>query len=158
METPLISADSHVNEPGDLWVERIDKAFRDRVPRVVENPPGLKPGAYFMLDGIPPVHLAQCLGAGKKPEELPTFFQSTTYQDARPGGQPGPGLQQRRLHPDPAGWLGRHAHQRQRDPDRARYHHDERRTARFGGESALRQAWNLQRLLRRSFARLARSS
>ncbi len=29
-EPKLISADSHVNEPGDLWVERIDKAFRDR--------------------------------------------------------------------------------------------------------------------------------
>ena len=62
-EPKLISADSHVNEPGDLWVERIDKAFRDRAPRVVENPPGLKPGAYFMLEGIPPIHLAQGMGA-----------------------------------------------------------------------------------------------
>src|SRR5437899_5593917 len=55
----LISADSHVNEPGDLWVERIDTQFRDRAPRVVENPPGLKPGAYLTLEGIPPIHLAQ---------------------------------------------------------------------------------------------------
>ena len=30
-EPKLISADSHVNEPGDLWVERIDKHFRDRL-------------------------------------------------------------------------------------------------------------------------------
>jgi hypothetical protein len=29
-EPTLISADSHVNEPGDLWVECINKAFRDR--------------------------------------------------------------------------------------------------------------------------------
>lgn len=29
-ELKLISTDSHVNEPGDLWVERIDKQFRDR--------------------------------------------------------------------------------------------------------------------------------
>ena len=29
-EPKLISADSHVNEPGDLWVERFDKQFRDR--------------------------------------------------------------------------------------------------------------------------------
>ena len=28
----LISADSHVNEPGQLWVERIDRAFRERAP------------------------------------------------------------------------------------------------------------------------------
>ena len=31
-ELKLISADSHVNEPGDLWVERIDTQFRDRAP------------------------------------------------------------------------------------------------------------------------------
>src|SRR5215831_11889804 len=85
-ELTLISADSHVNEPGDLWVERIDRAFRDRAPRVVENPPGQRPGAYFMLESIPPIHLAQGMGAGKKPEELPGFFQSSTYKDARPGG------------------------------------------------------------------------
>ena len=82
----LISADSHVNEPGDLWVERIDKVFRDRAPHVVENPPGQRPGAYFVLEGIPPIHLAQGMGAGKKPEELPKFFQSSTYKDGRPGG------------------------------------------------------------------------
>ena len=29
-ELKLISTDSHVNEPGDLWVERIGKRFRDR--------------------------------------------------------------------------------------------------------------------------------
>ena len=56
-EPRLISADSHVNEPGDLWAERIEKPFRDRAPHVVDNPPGLRPGAYFMLQGIPPVHL-----------------------------------------------------------------------------------------------------
>jgi len=85
-ELRLISADSHVNEPGDLWTERIDKPLRDRAPRVVENPPGQKPGAYFVLEGIPPIHLAQGTGAGKKPEELPQFFQSSTYKDRRAGG------------------------------------------------------------------------
>jgi len=86
IEPKLISADSHVNEPGDLWVERIDKPFRDRAPRVVENLPGQRPGAYFVLEGIPPIHLAQGMGAGKKPEELPKFFQSSTYEDRRAGG------------------------------------------------------------------------
>ena len=85
-ELKLISADSHVNEPGDLWAERIDKPLRDRAPRVVENPLGQKPGAYLMLEGIAPVHLAQGMGAGKKPEELPGFFQSSTYKSGRPGG------------------------------------------------------------------------
>src|SRR3989475_9960497 len=85
-ELKLISADSHVNEPGDLWVERIDKQFRERAPRVVENLPGQRPGAYLMLEGVTPIHLAQGMGAGKKPEELPGFFQALTYKDGRPGG------------------------------------------------------------------------
>jgi len=85
-EPKLISADSHVNEPGDLWVERIDKQFRERAPRVVENLPGQRPGAYLVLEGVTPIHLAQGMGAGKKPEELPRFFQASTYKDVRPGG------------------------------------------------------------------------
>jgi len=85
-EPMLISADSHVNEPGDLWVERIDKAFRDRAPRVVDNLPDRQPGSYLVLEGIAPIHLTQGLGAGKKPEDLPQFFQQTTYKDARRGG------------------------------------------------------------------------
>ena len=42
----LISADSHVSEPTDLWVERVEKKYRDRAPRLVENPRDPK-GAYF---------------------------------------------------------------------------------------------------------------
>src|SRR5262245_23077716 len=85
-EPKLIFVDLYVNEPGDLWVERIDTQFRDRAPRVVENPPGRPPGAYLTLKGIPPIHLAQGMGAGKKPEDLPKFFQGSTYNDRRPGG------------------------------------------------------------------------
>ena len=35
--TPLISADSHVVEPPDLWLERIDAPFRPLAPRLVED-------------------------------------------------------------------------------------------------------------------------
>ena len=37
-ELQLISSDSHVSEPPDLWVERIDTKYRDRAPHVVLNP------------------------------------------------------------------------------------------------------------------------
>jgi hypothetical protein len=37
-ELQLISSDSHVSEPSDLWVERLDIKYRDRAPRVVLNP------------------------------------------------------------------------------------------------------------------------
>ena len=30
----MVSADCHANEPTDLWVERIDEKYRDRLPRV----------------------------------------------------------------------------------------------------------------------------
>ena len=30
----VLSSDSHVLEPPDLWQTRIDKAFRDRAPRI----------------------------------------------------------------------------------------------------------------------------
>ena len=31
----LISSDSHIIEPADLWETRIDRTFRDRAPRLV---------------------------------------------------------------------------------------------------------------------------
>jgi hypothetical protein len=36
----LISSDSHVSEPPDLWVQRIDRKYQDRAPKVVLNPEG----------------------------------------------------------------------------------------------------------------------
>src|SRR5205814_10726821 len=36
----LISADSHIVEPPDLWTERIDKKYRDKAPRIVRLPNG----------------------------------------------------------------------------------------------------------------------
>ena len=85
-EVKLISADSHVTEPGDLWQERLEKKFLDRAPYMVDNPEGMRPGSYLIVEGVPPIHMAQGIGAGKKPEELPKFYQESTYKDARPGG------------------------------------------------------------------------
>jgi predicted TIM-barrel fold metal-dependent hydrolase len=84
-ELQLISSDSHVSEPLDLWVERLDVKYRDRAPRVVVNPDGQE-GAYFVYEGYPPHNLAIGLGAGRTPEELATFLKTGTYADARPGG------------------------------------------------------------------------
>ena len=38
----MISADCHANEPSNLWVERIDRKFRDRLPRVEIDANGVK--------------------------------------------------------------------------------------------------------------------
>lgn len=84
-EYRLISADSHVSEPPDLWSERVDKKYRERAPRLVANPPGLE-GAYFLYEGYAPHPIGIGLGAGKSPEELKEFLTKATYADARPGG------------------------------------------------------------------------
>ena len=84
-ELQLISSDSHVSEPPDLWAERLDIKYRDRAPRVILNPEGQE-GAYFVYEGYPPHNLAIGLGAGRTPEELAAFLKTGTYADARPGG------------------------------------------------------------------------
>ena len=45
--TPLISSDSHIVEPPDLWTKRIDRAFRDRAPRVRRE----ENGDWWYIDG-----------------------------------------------------------------------------------------------------------
>ena len=37
----MVSADSHANEPPDLWMTRMGKKFHHRLPRIVERPDGL---------------------------------------------------------------------------------------------------------------------
>src|SRR4029450_39990 len=69
----LISADSHVSEPTDLWVERVDKRYRDRAPRLAVNPGG-KEGAYFLYEGHSPHPIGIGLAAGKSPQELAEFL------------------------------------------------------------------------------------
>ena len=45
----VVSADSHVNEPHDLWLKRIDPKFRDRVPHVEMDEKGRK---WFVVEGF----------------------------------------------------------------------------------------------------------
>ncbi len=66
----IISADSHVCEPPDLWTSRLDVRYRDRGPRVVEGREG-RPGLFFTCgDGLVPVPVAGMFGAGKSSEQL----------------------------------------------------------------------------------------
>ena len=43
----LVSADSHIAEPPDLWTSRIDAKFRDRAPRLVST----DDGDAYIIDG-----------------------------------------------------------------------------------------------------------
>jgi len=50
----VISADCHVNEPADLWATRIDRRFRDRIPRVEIDVDGQK---WSVAEGLRPVRV-----------------------------------------------------------------------------------------------------
>ena len=47
----MISSDSHIVEPPDLWTDRIDAAYRDRAPRVVRETDGEDDGDFWYIDG-----------------------------------------------------------------------------------------------------------
>jgi hypothetical protein len=38
----LISSDSHIIEPADLWEQRIARRFKDRAPRLVHEEAGVQ--------------------------------------------------------------------------------------------------------------------
>lgn len=80
----VVSADSHMNEPPDLWTERIDKAFRHRAPQVIKEYGG-QPGHWFVCEGLEPRNVGGTFAAGKTPEELKDARLSG-YEAARPGG------------------------------------------------------------------------
>ncbi len=87
----VISADSHIMEPPGLWAERIDQAFRNRAPQVVNEWKGKK-GEFLICDGrlLRPVYGG--FPADKPLHEIPPYPQSahprerTGYANARPGG------------------------------------------------------------------------
>ena len=83
MALRVISADSHMMEPADLWTERLDKKFRDRAPQVVKNEG--KPGYSFLAPGINPFPVAGGFASGRSGEELKEHMQRG-YEAARPSG------------------------------------------------------------------------
>src|SRR2546422_6769375 len=66
----LISADSHIVEPPDLYASRIEPRFRDRAPRMerMETPTGRKYDAWF-IDGMQVGTLGAVMQAGQRFED-----------------------------------------------------------------------------------------
>src|SRR5947208_5040097 len=80
----VISADSHMMEPADLWLERLDNKYKDRAPRGIQGYGGKK-GYFFVVEGIRPFPVAGGFAAGNKPEDLPKAWEKG-YEAARPSG------------------------------------------------------------------------
>ena len=83
----MISSDSHMSEPLDLWVSRVDKAYRDRAPQALIDPPGKK-GTFITYEGLPPHPVGIGVAAGKSNEEKKDFFDTADYPADRPGADP----------------------------------------------------------------------
>lgn len=81
----VVSADSHMTEPADLWTDRLDTRLRDRAPRVIENPSGERPRYLFSAEGAPPFPVAGGFAAGRSGRELQEIMDHG-YEAARPSG------------------------------------------------------------------------
>ena len=81
----VISADSHMTEPGDLWVERLDRKFRDDAPRVIKNDKPSGAPYIFVGPGIHPLTVAGVFAAGRSGNELREHMKHG-YEAARPSG------------------------------------------------------------------------
>jgi predicted TIM-barrel fold metal-dependent hydrolase len=76
----LISADSHINEPPDLWTSRVPAEFRDRAPRIEHFDQG---DAWVMEGALDPINFGANCNVGLPPEQRPAWIK---FEDVRTGG------------------------------------------------------------------------
>ncbi len=78
-----ISADSHVTEPGDCYVDRIDPRYRDRAPRADTDE---KMGAVMVIDeGRARIPYGMIAAAGRPVESIHPF-NFVGWDELHPGG------------------------------------------------------------------------
>jgi len=79
----ILSSDSHVFEPPDLWTTRIDKAFRHRAPRMarIDGADQLVVEEHQVLSGIGLIS-----NAGARFEAPQTISGLGRFEDVHPGG------------------------------------------------------------------------
>jgi predicted TIM-barrel fold metal-dependent hydrolase len=76
----LISGDSHVNEPPDLWTSRAPSKYLDRVPRIVS----FDEGDAWVIEGVDdPINFGLNACAGMPPEAQTGWIR---FPDLRRGG------------------------------------------------------------------------
>ena len=79
----ILSSDSHVFEPPDLWTARIDRAFRDRAPRMqrIDGADLLVVEDHQIVSGIGLIS-----NAGARFEAPETISANARFEDVHPGG------------------------------------------------------------------------
>ena len=78
----IISSDSHVIEPPDLWTSRIDTKFKEQAPRVISE----ENGDWWYIDGQRTNSFQGGAYAGVRFEHPEELEMSARWEDVRPGG------------------------------------------------------------------------
>ena len=78
----LISSDSHVYEPYDLWTSRIEPKFVDRAPHIEH----LESSDYWFCDGSKVIGTGSGSQTGTRFEDADSLTLQKRFQDVRPGG------------------------------------------------------------------------
>jgi predicted TIM-barrel fold metal-dependent hydrolase len=82
MSHPIISADSHITEPPNAYVDYIDRKWRDKAPRMEFSE---RLGDAFFIEGMGnPVPMGLVAAAGKPAEEI--RVKGTRFDDMHRGG------------------------------------------------------------------------
>jgi len=82
-EQTIVSADSHVIEPADLWTSRVPRALRERAPRVVRQDFHGRQSDVFVAEGLTPFPVSGFAVAGFDPSEFPDRM-TRGYAGVRP--------------------------------------------------------------------------
>ena len=83
----LFSADSHVSEPPDLWLERIDPAYQFRAPRVETRMKDGRMQDFMVYEGFPPHPVSVGLASAAKDGNKNQYTESGQgYRAALTGG------------------------------------------------------------------------
>lgn len=89
MDHKLISADSHINEPPDLWRDRVPEKYRTRAPQMVSLEQG---DAWIMETSLDPINFGGNCSAGLPVEQRSAWIR---WEEVRPGGYlPGPRIEE----------------------------------------------------------------
>ncbi len=84
MSTPVVSADSHIVEPPNCYIDYIDPKYRSIAPRIGPMPDG---GDGFFVEGIrKPIPLGLMSAAGVDSKIMPGVAPKFTVEDLHRGG------------------------------------------------------------------------
>ncbi len=77
-----ISADSHITEPPNCYIDNIEAKYRDTAPRVFDDP---ERGEVYVIDGMEgSIPMSLVAAAGKHPSELST--KGAKFEELHRGG------------------------------------------------------------------------